>query len=682
MAGKADILLTARIVDEHGKELTDTYIRDNILTKLNKGNLNEFKAIKKTVSLSDALTAAQSGAKGNIKSTKYHEQKIPELEEYVKKLAEAQAKATKNSAKAAKKVVASATKDVDKSSDTIETTFSGLVDAVNGNLKDVLEAMSKVTDEVEESLENTVNTAVDQTKQAKDNVVAKATGATDNTTKDNSNQGTTTPPDANAQSSNQTQSKKKATPAKKKTTQNKQKQTTTQPPAPTTPPVDPNANGAPTNTQQSKSSSQSNNQPLTKEELEDVFEELDDDQLNFKPWYPQWLIDLINSTTEKPAPQNNLEPMEEDWSKYENKSSDISSYLSSSIQSIGRVALTAINNIAHTLFSKFTQSATTVTSVITNSVKKVFLAPSKELLKSFTSLLKMAINASQIVHSIMNIAIVPFVLMLEYLLIPVIKAIIPYVTKFVKFISDNKNQLLKLGEGIAKFFDVILSAGFDTLSKSKDAFESPISTLLDVMTSMIDAAGVWMKDNALKIFKALESIIISGIEFLSSSAKLSAYIFKAFLTAVSSVFSASNSEFITKAVAVIGGAFANIVSSAWTLIQTNPQVNHAVQAFANLITVTLLKALLDAVSLMEIPVVSWLAGLGSEKLNNYLKETTDWTSSEAYWDIAKQQTDADMARLSTQMNNTTNNNSQIWYISNGAGLGTKDSLLLAGAKYV
>lgn len=184
---------------------------------------------------------------------------------------------------------------------------------------------------------------------------------------------------------------------------------------------------------------------------------------------------------------------------------------------------------------------------------KFTLAPAKFLYKTFTSLLKKAVSQSQIIASIMEMSIVPFILLFEYSLLPVLKAITPPITNMVKLIASHTKDIMKFGDVFANIIKMFTSSDspFNIFKHFEDGsriWTNPIAGLGDVATTILKGISSYITTNAATIRPLLEEAFVSLLNVISASAGVSKAIGELLSECIHSVVKTPEFQSMVKAV--------------------------------------------------------------------------------------------------------------------------------------
>lgn len=102
----------------------------------------------------------------------------------------------------------------------------------------------------------------------------------------------------------------------------------------------------------------------------------------------------------------------------------------------------------------------------------------------FTNLVKTIVSQSQVFQSIVQLVFHPFIMMVNFMLLPVLKWLIPNVAEWLQWTVDNKAGLEEVGE--------LLTVIGDALNNIPALEDNPIKTLIETITKMseIDASDL------------------------------------------------------------------------------------------------------------------------------------------------------------------------------------------------
>jgi len=295
-------------------------------------------------------------------------------------------------------------------------------------------------------------------------------------------------------------------------------------------------------------------------------------------------------------------------------------------------------------------------NAMNKSIKALF-KPIKLVLGVLTSLLKTALSRSQIFQSFIQSSIIPFIILLEYTFLPVIKTLLPYVTSFVKSISENKDAIMKFGSVLAGWLEGFLKPIMAILSGGT-FFENPISTFATALSDGFIKLLRWVSENK----STLTKILIDGVRSIANMLKSSFELVQIIAVVIRDVIlEAAHSDQVKSLVSTFKEVIITIMSSINDIL-LDPEINHMISDLVTHLLGVFISTFLSAMS--QLPFIGWGFKPFAEMWNATQKSSDPYISDKALYDYYMKQIGVQSSvtpqgntidnRFTYNMNNTVN----------------------------
>lgn len=177
----------------------------------------------------------------------------------------------------------------------------------------------------------------------------------------------------------------------------------------------------------------------------------------------------------------------------------------------------------------------------------------------FTKMIKTIVQQSQVYASMVQLVFHPFVIMMNFMLLPVLKWLLPHVIEWLQWTVDNKSGLDSFGKS--------LTVIGDGLSKIGDVSFNPFKSLIETLTSLsnINASGATSFEvfiESLRSFINLDMSVFKSHPLLKSNEWVFSVFEDFFNIILESLSSASRAENIWEGIdAIFGTFFGNLFNS-------------------------------------------------------------------------------------------------------------------------
>lgn len=205
----------------------------------------------------------------------------------------------------------------------------------------------------------------------------------------------------------------------------------------------------------------------------------------------------------------------------------------------------------------------------------------------FTNLIKTIVSQSQVFQSIVQLVFHPFIMMVNFMLLPVLKWLIPNVSEWLQWTVDNKDALESVGDVLTVIGDTL--KGFPTLENN------PLKLLIETLTSFgnIDASDASVFEKWILKFQEGVGLITSVFDTLPvptlSAGKLGEIVDGVFTAITDALINASVGDTFKEKLTLFGDSLKESISSALTdmvnsfvsAVGSIPLVGPSIQEFLN-----------------------------------------------------------------------------------------------------